>query len=210
MNLDIATLGYVGNNFKEDKKGQVDLSLDEYQKIARYLVISMRSEFGYQASNEILSNDDAMANITTQIMLSDWNFDGRGSKEGYRKSMARYAVCGYLTRRKRAYKKQVKSLHTLMGSGEDSQELLSIIADPDEDSTKTAKDVENKEFVEFLLSDDKLTDKQHSCAYNYYIENRTLQDIACEKGVTREAVRLSIKKAKEKMKGLAAYVGVDS
>ena len=201
---DVSNIGYIGGGYKEDRKGQVDLSLDEYREIARRLIISMRHKFG-PVCNSILNSEDAMTNITTQIMLADWKFDGRGSKKGYRKSIAHYAIMSFITKNNKGGR-HIGSLNAPLSSMDDSSELIKVIQDKMVD--QPSKAIEDREFANYLMNCPNLTDKQRDCTYKYYIEDRNMQDIADESGITREAVRQSIRGAMAKMKGKSHEEGV--
>lgn len=190
--IDIVALGNT-DNFTPDKANQVNLTLAEYNEITRRIVLSTADRFGFGICNQILQNDDAMANITYQVMAADWRFDGRGTKEGYRKSMAIYAIRSFLVRHKKTKKKNIISYN--IHNTEDS-ELINVLYDNDCDSFS---EIDNFDELESRISKANLTDRQKDCLHKYFVEGSTLQQIAKETNITKEAVRQTILKSTQKL-----------
>lgn len=182
-------------------------SLDSYISLAKKTIAKFAPKFYNGLSTEMLKNEEAISDVATALMYADWRYDSnREGKTGlkktlysYRNQCAIWAIKTYITTK---YKK--KDSNTLS--------LDHIIKDSDQPSFNTIiEDKNNKSPLEILIDKEHttnlnqtiadllensiLTDKQKQQIKMYYFEEKTLSEIGKEFGVSREAIRQSIKRA---------------
>ena len=105
--IDIAPIG----NRKVIKSPKHELlALEEYLRATRKIVGSYSKKLGSHLVDEILCNDDAIANICYDLIIGDCQFSGKGSIYGYRLSSVNFAIKHYLERRKREWKNRDYSI----------------------------------------------------------------------------------------------------
>lgn len=179
-------------------------SLSTYISLAKKTISKFAPKFYKNLSHEMLSNDDAVADVAHAIMVADWKYDnGRvgkttgqsKTKYSYRNQCAIWAIKTYISSK---YKKNNKGstsyepdLHAHINSYEDNP--LDILIDNESDSIQ-------KECIKNILSSNILSDKQKEHINLYYFENMTLADIGKKYGVTREAIRQSLLKGISQIK----------
>ena len=177
-------------------------SLDTYIALAKKTISKFAPKFYNGLAADMLSNEDAISDIAFALMQADWKFDGeRVGKTGLKKTQYSYrnqcviwAIKTYVTHK---YKRKVKS--SLDHEIGDKDTLSQTIADDrimdPLDTIIQHEERENlKQNVADLLDSDILNDKQRQQIKMYYYDNKTLSQIGCHFGVSREAIRQNIKR----------------
>jgi RNA polymerase sigma factor (sigma-70 family) len=187
---------------------------NKYDSLATYLMLSKKiiNKFAPKfILNQMLNDEDAISDVATAIMNADKNFDPdrgtspdrRKTKYSYRNQCGLWAIKTYITKN---YKnKKLSSLD--FSSDKDNSAFYSTIPDH---KNKNPIDIlienesENNRYndIQYLINSDLLTDKQKEQIKMYYFENKSLAEIGKIYGVTREAIRQSIKRALNTIKVL--------
>ena len=177
-------------------------NLQTYINLAKKTISKFSPSFYSGLRQELLSNEDAVADIAHSIMLADWRWDAnRKGHEGksktkysYRNQCALWAIQTYISNK---YKKKNSnlSLDACYDNHEDIASFASNLADTSlsdpAEITELAEESQNlQDMVRTILESDILSDKQKKQIYSYYFENKTLLQIGKEYGVTREAVKI--------------------
>jgi len=185
-------------------------SMASYITLAKKIVSKFAPNFYGALRNELLNNEDAIADISTAIMYADWKWDsnrtGFGgktkSKYSYRNQCGLWAIKTYLTNK---YKK--KNQHFSLENVDEDQEYNfsnTLIDTKSPDPALTICEKEEKQsisnLVSELLNSELISSKQREQIYKYYFEDKTLSEIGKEYGVTREAIRQNIQKGIKRIK----------
>lgn len=170
-------------------------SPDDYVKIARKLILAHASSLRANLANELLLSDDAISNIATEIMLADWKWDGRGTKCGYRKQRAIWAMQSYLSRSKSFHKKRMKYIDEVL-----VVKNRSVVPLEAEMQQPASNETEVSDYTKFLRKRileavSKLDDGQKACVKLYYLDGLTMQETANKIGRTRQRVKQILDKA---------------
>lgn len=188
----------------------------EYDSLSSYINLAKKtiSKFGPKIYNglskEMLKNEDAIADVAYAIMLADWKYDENrigkttGKKKtrySYRNQCAIWAIQTYATKSKK--KKNILSLDNNIQSDNDNtyESLLSDNVDnqPLDNIINEEKLELTNDLVQMIFESNILNDKQKSQVQMYYFKNMTLQQIGDHFGVTREAVRQTLKNSIRKI-----------
>lgn len=185
-------------------------TLSTYIILAKKIISKFAPSFYSSLRQELLSNEDAIADIASAIMIGDWKWDkNRKGFEGkqktrysYRNQCGIWAIKTYITNK---YKKQNNHLSLENKNPEFDTSFSEHIADkPEYDPSSIA---EHKEFqenltsnIDSLLGSGLVTEKQAKQIKQYYFEDKTLSEIGLNFGVTREAIRQNIQKGLAKIK----------
>ena len=185
-------------------------SLSSYINLAKKTISKFGPKIYNGLSKEMLKNEDAIADVAYAIMLGDWKYDenrigkATGKKKtrySYRNQCAIWAIQTYATKNKK--KKNILSIDNYIQSDENNtyESLLS-----DNSDSQPYNNVINKEktqltnyLVKMIFESNILTDKQKSQLQMYYFDDMTLQQIGDHFGVTREAVRQTIKNSVKRL-----------
>lgn len=185
-------------------------SLSTYITLAKKIISKFAPSFYSSLRQELLSNEDAIADIASAIMVGDWKWDkDRTGFEGkkktrysYRNQCGIWAIKTYITNK---YKKQNNHLSLENTSSEFDTTFSEHIADKEEYDPSTI--AENKEYhenlknnIDDILYSGLITEKQAEQIKQYYFEDKTLSEIGSDYGVTREAIRQNIQKGLSKIK----------
>lgn len=185
-------------------------SLFTYINFAKKTISKFAPKIYNGLSKEMLKNEDAIADVAYAIMLADWKYDENrtgkitGKKKtrySYRNQCAIWAIQTYATKNKK--RKNILSIDNQILSDEKNtyESLLS-----DDDGCQPFDNIINKEqteltndLVKMIFDSNILTDKQKSQLKMYYFDDMTLQQIGDQFGITREAVRQTIKNSIKKL-----------
>ena len=194
------------NKNKEIRKEMInqEQSINDYIDIAKKMISKFAKQHYGFLSNEMLSDEDAISDVASAIMVADWKFDknrsgkGGGKKDiySYRNQCGLWAIKTYATKRYKKSKRLSSYISILENNNKhkESDDPIDIIIKKEE--------IKNRKLgIEQLLNSDVLTEKQKKHIYMYYIEKKTLLAIGLELGLTREAIRQSILKGLNKIKG---------
>jgi RNA polymerase sigma factor (sigma-70 family) len=185
-------------------------SLSTYITLAKKIISKFAPGFYSSLRQELLSNEDAIADIASAIMIGDWRwdkdrtgFEGKSkTKYSYRNQCGIWAIKTYLTNK---YKKQNNTLSIENTNSEFETSFSEHIADkPEYDPAILAEENEYhsnlKNNINAILYSGLITGKQAEQIKQYYFDDKTLSEIGSEFGVTREAVRQNIQKGLSKIK----------
>ena len=185
-------------------------SLDSYIALAKKTISKFAPKFYNGLSIEMLKNEEAISDVATALMYADWRYDSnREGKTGlkktlysYRNQCAIWAIKTYITNK---YKKRDNLSLDHISSDSDHQSLNALIEDKNHKSPlETLIDKEHTnnltQTIADLLDNNILTDKQKKQIKMYYFEEKTLSEIGKEFGVSREAIRQSIKRGLDTIK----------
>jgi RNA polymerase sigma factor (sigma-70 family) len=187
--------------------------LSTYITLAKKIISKFAPGFYISLRQELLSNEDAIADIASAIMVGDWRWDkdrtgfnGKSkTKYSYRNQCGIWAIKTYLSNK---YRKQ--NIHYSLNSNTKDIDINFIDSIQDKDEYDPALVVEHneekqslKDNIESLLTSGIITDKQQKQIREYYFENKTLSEIGNDFGVTREAIRQNIQKGLSKIREYA-------
>jgi len=160
----------------------------------------------------MLNDEDAISDVAVALMNADKNFDpDRQGANNFKKTLYSYrnqcglwAIKTYVTKQYKS--KKVNSLDYVFD--DDNNTLYSTIPDSkNKDPLTILIDNEQQDNTQsdiaFILDSDILNDKQKDQIRMYYFENKSLAEIGKSYGVTREAIRQSIKRALNSIRALA-------
>lgn len=184
-------------------------SLSTYLMLAKKIINKFAPKF---IVKHMLNDEDAISDVAVALMNADKNFDperkgsglGRKTLYSYRNQCGLWAIKTYITKQYKT--KKLSSLDFVLDdnsntmystiSDKNSRDPLDIIIDNEQESNTNSD-------ISFLLNSSILTDKQKDQIHMYYYKNMSLAEIGKHYGVTREAIRQSIKRAIESIKALA-------
>lgn len=185
-------------------------SLSTYITLAKKIISKFAPSFYSSLRQELLSNEDAIADIASAIMVGDWKWDkDRTGFEGkkktrysYRNQCGIWAIKTYITNK---YKKQNNHLSLENKNPDFDTSFADHLSDKIEyDPATLAEDKEYHENlrqnIDDILYSGLITEKQAEQIKQYYFEDKTLSEIGNEYGVTREAIRQNIQKGLAKIK----------
>lgn len=190
--------------------------LHEYLTLAKKSISKFANKFYRGLAIQMLKDEDAISNIANAIMMADWRFDKdyvsnssnrneRKTRYSYRNQCAIWAIKSYITKNyknnshKKVYSLDYINFDDLNSNGYDfivdkKLETPAMIAEQNE------TDARSKIEVDEILSLNFITDKQREYLRLYYIENYTFDQIGKKFALTREAIRLSVKKILQRIK----------
>jgi RNA polymerase sigma factor (sigma-70 family) len=185
-------------------------SLSTYITLAKKIISKFAPGFYSSLRQELLSNEDAIADIASAIMIGDWRwdkdrtgFEGKSkTKYSYRNQCGIWAIKTYLSNK---YKKQ-NNHYSLDNLNKDLDiSFTDNIEDkPEYDPSLMAEKNEYQEMlkdnIENILSCGLISEKQKEQIKQYYFEDKTLSEIGVNFGVTREAIRQNIQKGLSKIR----------
>lgn len=190
-------------------------SLDFYITLAKKIIAKTGSRSSSSLTKKMLKDEDAISFVANSLMMGDWRWkDGEDknykSLYSYRNQCGIWAIKTYLTKfykQKNSNKKMISNFSLNHMCDDETSELTHVI--PDEKQINPIDiliDGETKEslcdMIHKIIDSDILSDKQKDFIKLYYFENMTLEKIGNLYGVTREAIRQSIKNSLQKIRQL--------
>ena len=190
-------------------------TLETYTLLAKKIISKFAPSFYNSLRQELLANDEAVAEIAEAIMIADWKWDkdrtgynGKSkTKYSYRNQCGLWAIKTYLSNR---YKKknQSYSIDNNISDDQDSKKYVNNISEKNNsDPYLLLAEQEEKElissYIHNILSSEILSEKQKDQIYEYYFNDKTLLEIGNKYGVTREAIRQNIQKGLAKIRQYA-------
>lgn len=187
-------------------------TLDTYTNLAKKIISKFAPSFYSALRKELLSNDEAIAEIAEALMIADWRWDkdrvghnGKSkTKYSYRNQCGLWAIKTYISNR---YKKKNShySIDNKISADQDSKSFVENIPERSSSDPYTIlADKEEKEmvssYISSILQSNILSDKQRDQIYEYYFNDKTLLEIGNKYGVTREAIRQNIQKGLNKIR----------
>lgn len=176
-------------------------SCKSYVDMAKKLISTIAPRFKIGLAEEILKDEDAVSNIVTEIILADYKWNGLGTKHGYRKQRATWAIQSYMSRSKNKIKNREWSLEYT--NSDDSISLREIIEDKKPGPHQKLEEKERASLVEDLLSSGILSKQQEKCIRLHYFDNLTQTEIGQQEGISREAVRQLLNRGLERLRVVA-------
>lgn len=184
-------------------------SLSTYLMLAKKIINKFAPKF---IVKHMLNDEDAISDVAVALMNADKNFDpDRQGTSNFKKTLYSYrnqcglwAIKTYVTKQYKT--KKINSLDFILD--DDNNTLYSTVADlKNKDPLDIIIDNEQTENtnadIAFILNSNILNDKQKDQIRMYYFENKSLAEIGKVYGVTREAIRQSIKRAINSIRTLA-------
>jgi len=198
--------------YKDHKEVKFE-SLEFYVTLAKKIIAKMGGRLNSGMSKSMLKNEDAISFVANAIMMGDWRWKENTdinkqtqykSLYSYRNQCGIWAIKTYITK---SYKNKNKDYSLNHCSIDDGGELESIIQDRSQaepvDILISNEDRDTKSYlIKEILTSELLSEKQKEYIKLYFFENLTLEKIGKKFGVTREAVRQSIKVSIKKIKNL--------
>ena len=169
------------------------LTLAEYTVFAKKSI----SRFAPNLANKILKDEDFIADLTHDIIMADWRWNGKGSRSGYRSKCAQWSIMDQLKKRKK-HIGTISLDDEINIYGNNSSKYIGV-------KTKRIKDIledktiKDNEVTEDLLKPFSLTDTQKEYLLRN-INGENPVDIAKDKNVTPQHVSLVLKQTKERMR----------
>ena len=192
MSIDISG---IGNRAGIEKEFCYEHSLGEYLDSATRLLAYHIRLICPALARPIMSNDDLITNIATEIMLAEQKWDGVScTKKYYLNQRVSWALKSFLKRMKRESLKNTFSMDSLFG---DNGVDMSYFACG---SQSHQAGIENKESVEKILSSSPLTEKQNLYIRKHYLSEMSFSEIAREREVSRESVRQTVNRGMKRIR----------
>lgn len=171
-----------------DNRNEVNGTMLEYRNIACKTI----SRYGGSFAQQMLADEDTVANIATQIMFGDWKWNPeKSSKQTYRINRARWAIKHHVSQ---------------MMKNKDNPKVYSIFRGPYKadgalpDTRNTIQEIDNKDMIESILSSNVLSTREKDFIYRSYIIQEPVKEIALGANVTRQRVDQIIKEGLNKLK----------
>jgi RNA polymerase sigma factor (sigma-70 family) len=193
-------------------------NMDFYIDLAKKIISKMAPTFFSGLSKEMLKNEDAISFVASSIMMGDWRWKNNEENDttktyktlySYRNQCGIWAIKTYVTKKYKQNnnKKKIKVTHSINHNDDLNLENLlpdNSQKDPVEILIDREKHINMSLDMQNLLNMSNISAKQKEYIRLYYYENMTLEQIGNSYGVTREAVRQSIKSAIGKIKEICA------
>lgn len=145
-------------------------------------------------AQHMLHDSDILAEIVSYLIKADLKWNGKGSKTGYRKAQGKFAVKRIVYRRAKKEHKFV-SLDTC---GLDTSRYSFVTDKSTKDPNEGMEQKENMGAVVKLMGD-CLTVNQRRVVEDYYLNDKTFEEI----GPSRQAAQQCLWKAMKKLRRIA-------
>lgn len=187
------------------------MTYTEYDTLSNYITLAKKiiSKFAKSSAKDMLKNEDAVADVAHAIMTADWKYDKdrigkttgkQKTRYSYRNQCAIWSIQTYLT--KKSKQKHILSIDNTINNDDNTYDAF-IINDEDKQPIDQIIQDENikltNDLIEMIFESNILNDRQKEQIEMYYLKSYTLQKIGEHFGVTREAVRQSIKNSIRKL-----------
>lgn len=184
--------------------------LSTYILLAKKVISKFAPTFYSGLNKELLSNEDAVADIASALMVADWKWDKNRTgfngqsktRYSYRNQCGLWAIKTYVSNKykKKNHKLSIDNMTTDEMKTHAANIVDSSNCDPYEIVAEQEEQFFIKQNINRILDSGILSDKQKNQIKKYYFENKTLLQIGKEYGVTREAVRQNIQKGLNRIK----------
>lgn len=172
-------------------------SLPTYLSIAKRIICKHANKIKPGLANEIMKNEDAISNIASNIIMGDWIFNGKGTLEGWRSQMGKWAIYNYITRADKRYKKSAYSLDSLRTFGDGhSSCYYDVLSKDDDEAIKTTDKYEViKKLIDELMEIAQISDRQREVLRLHYLEGKSVNEIIHHHGGrTRQNVSILLQR----------------
>jgi RNA polymerase sigma factor (sigma-70 family) len=181
-------------------------SMDDYILHAHKIICYFAPRLRKGLREQIMSNEEAISNVATAIMLADWTFDReyvgeKGVKcsiRTYRNLRAIWAIKSFMTRRNRKSSKCLSLNNEINDRGVGACDAMQDDSCPSPQDSPEKKEL--REWLERVVDSALLSDKQSLYVRKRFFEDKTISEIAAESDVSRQAVGESINRAMRKIK----------
>lgn len=178
-------------------------SLDEYTSLAKKTISAYGNTVRPGLSEEMLRNDDAIANIAHAIMMADWVFDGRGSIHGFRKQRTLWALQAYVGRSTRKNKNKMLSLDNTLT--QETGTFAENVVDTSETPEETVSRKEVAEKIRRSLKNAAISELAYKYIVMHYFQGKSMTSIAKERGVSKQSVHDLITRSITEIKNSIPY-----
>jgi RNA polymerase sigma factor (sigma-70 family) len=197
--IDLVNIGDPRKKYPNHSSKEFEPSIEDYIKIAKYLIRVHAPRIRADLAQKILASEDAISNIATVIMMADWRWNGKGTKEGYRKQCVIYALYAILERDINRSKRGIMSLNHEID--DDGTQLCELLPDNTPSPDIYSMTQEERKQIEQVLTDTvNITGMQSQCIQMHFLDEMSYADIGRKLGVSREAVRQSVHRGVNRIK----------
>jgi len=214
--LDICPLKRI-NAFHTGKQNDVKFqTLEEYLILAKKLLVVNGNRINSGLAREMLGNDDVIANLATELMSAELSFNGNGNLYGYRKQIAKWVIFEYIERKTKSNKYSYLSIDSEYGDGNHSASyplsfknlLKSSEKSPFENACDSENNFENS--IQKMIVKGYISNIQGNYLKSHFLDGLSMTEIAKDRGVTLQAVSLSIKRAIKKLRENTGWIEITS
>lgn len=203
--MDIAPVSNSKKPYPDATKIEFE-SMSDYILHARKIICYFAPKFRKGLREQILSNEDAISNVATAVMLADWTFDReyvgeKGAKcsiSTYRNLRAIWAIKSFMTRKNRKSSKCLSLNNEISERGTAAYDSMEDSSCPSPQDSPERKEV--REWLEEVIDSALLSEKQSLYVRKKFFDDKTIAEIAAEFSVSRQAVGESINRAIRKIK----------
>ena len=182
----------------------------EYIQIAQKAIKAFADKICPGISYQMSQSEDAIADVAQAIMWGDWKYDPNRKGQISNLSKTKYsyrnqcAIWGIQTYIKKTLKRKTTYLNNLVQDTE--IDLTNLLVDEKQNEpVRQLLDQEEERLksqtVQDIFDSKLLTDEQKDKINLYYIEGYSLAKVGKKYGVTREAIRQTLKSCIKKLQG---------
>jgi len=173
-------------------------TLNNYLTIAKKTIHNFGKSYYPALVREMLDSDEVISTVAHAIMVADWKWDNNRvgkvsgkskSQYSFRNQHAVWAIKKYITKKYTAKSKRHKIINDY-----NLESISKYNLDPSTEYEQNDYNESLKNNIRDLIDFGPISDKQKDQIRMYYYQDMTLQEIGNHYGVTKEAVRLNIKK----------------
>ena len=184
--------------------------LVEYIDIAKKIISTFADKICPGICKEMSKSEDAVADVAHALMMADWKYDENRKGKLSNQVKTRYsyrnqcAIWGIQTYIKKTLKRKTTYLNNLVQDTE--IDLTNLLVDEKQNEpVRQLLDQEEERLksqtVQDIFDSKLLTDEQKDKIKLYYIEGYSLAKVGKKYGVTREAIRQTLKSCIKKLQG---------
>ena len=185
--------------------------LDNYLNIAKFIISGYCTNKGTFVRS-VLSNEDSVTTVASEIMRADIEFNGNGNLKGYRKQRAIWIILRILND---SYIHKHRSLDNMITNNRGGLSKTSINRHTDDDRSPVDNIVSNERrqevwnILENAVSDKIIARKSANYMIAYFRDGLTLEEVANIYDVSKQAVEQNIAANAPKLKSLFEEVQLD-
>ena len=187
MTIDVMKIGNKRKNTDTYSKRRTMATAAEYDITARRLISSVGNGIRSGLAREIFKDDDSFSYIVHALMIADLEWNGQGSKFGFRKQRVKYALWGYIERSIREKNKGEVALSDVC-----SDETTEIIPPSLTTPYMECIDKETNLLLRTILDGQNIGEAQSKYLQLHFLEEMSYTEIAKIHGVSKQAVGQSI------------------
>lgn len=167
----------------------VNSTNEQFETIDVYLLVSQKllSVMLPKTCSYLATSEDAISNVATALMFADYFWNGNGSKFGYRKRCAKWAiknlVRNVLSQERRNHKFKINSL-------------------PDTKDIQNRKIIEDNEHLLKLFDSAYFSERERDCLKYYYLDDLTTTEVGEKMNLAHQTVSYHLWNAEQKIREL--------